>query len=87
MSPIGDLALSPKGLRVLARARYFLQYFVGGLMCGFPCRVGHSESAQSLRGRTQSIQEELRIELLAGVLSLEIEQRISLCLWEDFGGV
>ena len=56
-------------------------------MLGFCCKVVHSETAQSLRGRAQSIQEELRIEFLAGVSSLEIEQRISLCLWEDFGGV
>ena len=87
MSPIRDLALSPGELRVPARARKFLQNFVGGLVFGFCCRAVHSETAQSLRGRTQSIQEELRIEFLAGVLSLEIEQRISLCLWEDFGGV
>ena len=87
MSLIGDLALSPGGLRVPARERQFLQRFVGGLVFGFCCGAVHSETAQSLRGRTQFVQEELRIEFLAGVLSLEIEQRISLCLWEDFGGV
>ena len=36
-------------------------------MFGFCCGVVHSETAQSLRGRTSSIQEELRIEFLAGV--------------------
>ena len=57
-------------------------------MFGFCCcGAVHSETAQPLRGRTQSIQEELRIGFLAGVLSLEIEQRINLRLWEDFGGV
>ena len=73
MSPIGDLTLSPEGLRVPAQARLFHQHFLGGLVFGFSCRAGHSETAQSLRRRTQSIQEELRIEFLVGVLSLEIE--------------
>ena len=50
-------------------------------MFGFCCGAVHSETAQSLRGRTQSIQEELWIGILAEVLSREIEQRISLCLW------
>ena len=56
-------------------------------MFGFCCGAVHLETVQSLRGRTQSIQEELRIGFLAGVLSLEIEKRIGLCLWEDFGRV
>ena len=32
MSPVGDLALSPGGLRVPARARFFLQSFAGDLV-------------------------------------------------------
>ena len=32
MSPVGDLALSPGRLRVLARVRLFLQYFAGDLV-------------------------------------------------------
>ena len=56
-------------------------------MSGFCCGAVHSKTVQSLRGRTQFIQEELQIGFLVGVLSLEIEQRISFCLWEDFGGV
>ena len=43
MSPVGDLALSPEGLRVPARARIFLQSFAGDLVgcvaeeLGFSC--------------------------------------------------
>ena len=43
MSPFGDLALSPGGLRVPARARFFLQSFAGDLVgcvaeeLGFSC--------------------------------------------------
>ena len=32
VSPVGDLALSPGGLRVPARARFFLQCFTGDLV-------------------------------------------------------
>ena len=43
MSPVGDLTLSPGGLRVPARVRSFLQYLAGGLVgclaeeLGFSC--------------------------------------------------
>ena len=40
-----------------------------------------------LRGRAQSISGELRIGFLSEVLSLEIEEGASPCLWEDFGRV
>ena len=40
-----------------------------------------------LRGRTQSISGELQIGFLSEVLSLEIEQGASPCLWQDFGRV
>ena len=42
MSPVGDLALSPGGLRVPARARFFLQSFAGDLAGCFAEELGFS---------------------------------------------
>ena len=63
MSPIGDLALSPGGLRVPTRARYFLQHFAGGLVCGFvaepsiwrDCAVTEREDAVHLGGVSDQV--------------------------------
>ena len=85
MSPGGDLALSLGGLRVPARARLFIRYFVRGL--GFLRSWAFIETAQSLGERTQS--------LFGGALdrgfyrrsSRDFEQRVNLCPQEDFGGV
>ena len=58
MSPVGDLALSPGGLRVPTQARYFLQHFAGDLVFGFAvepsihrdCAVTEREDAVHLGG-------------------------------------
>ena len=50
MSSVGDLALSPGGLRVPARAWLFLQYFVRGLVFGFVAELGfHRDCAVTER--------------------------------------
>ena len=40
MSSFRDLALSPRGLRVPIRARYFLHHFAGDLVFGFVVELG-----------------------------------------------
>ena len=42
MSPVGDVALSPGGLRVPARVRLFLQSLAGGLVGCFAEELGSS---------------------------------------------
>ena len=42
MSPVGDLTLSPRGLRVPARVRPFVQSLAGGLVGCFDEELGFS---------------------------------------------
>ena len=62
LSPVGDLGLSPGGLRVPAQVKLVLQYFVSG----FVAELEIIETAQSLGERTQSLLEVLQIGVSAG---------------------
>ena len=88
MSPFRDLTLSPVGLRVPARARYFLWCFNNSFI-SIPTVVStafwrlaqHWERDAVLSGSS------VGLEYLLEDLCWVIEQGISPCILEDFGRV